>query len=141
VAAIIDSSAVIAAVDRHDPAHDAVAGSLANERSSIVVPVVTLPEIAFLVQTRHGAAQAASVVDRIVHGRWPVVGLETADLHRAVELMSRYADARIGFVDAAIAALAERLGTVRIYTLDRRDFAFIRPRHVAAFEVLPAANI
>ena len=33
--------------------------------------------------------------------------------------------------------LAERLGVVRLYTLDRRDFSRIRPRHVAAFELLP----
>jgi predicted nucleic acid-binding protein len=52
--------------------------------------------------------------------------------------MARYADARIGFVDAAIAALAERFASVRIYTLDRRDFGMLRPRHAAAFEILPA---
>ena len=45
--------------------------------------------------------------------RWPVTGLETPDLHRATELMARYADSDIGFVDAAIAALAERLGVSR----------------------------
>jgi hypothetical protein len=32
----------------------------------------------------------------------------------------------------------KRLGVVRIFTLDRRDFAMVRPRHAAAFELLPA---
>ena len=76
-------------------------------------------------------------MDRIVRGPWPVTDLEPVDLQRAAELMARYAESRIGFVDAAIAALAERLAVVRVYTLDRRDFTVVRPRHVPAFEVVP----
>ena len=47
------------------------------------------------------------------------------------------ADAHLGFIDAAIVAIPERLGATRLLTLDRRDFSIIRPRHVAAFEILP----
>jgi predicted nucleic acid-binding protein len=139
VVALIDTSAVLAAVDRADPAHEPVVASLALERSSIVLPVVVLPEVAYLVEKRHGASAAASVMGRLVRGRWPILGLEPVDLARATELMTDYADARIGFVDAGVAALAERLGAVRIYTLDRRDFSILRPRHTSAFEVLPEA--
>ena len=139
MAALIDTSAVLAAVDRADPAHDHVVSALAVERSTIVLPIVVLPEVAFLLERRHGAARAASAVDRLVRGPWPITGLEPVDLRRATELMARYADARIGFVDAAIAALAERLAIVRVYTLDRRDFTMLHPRHVPAFEVLPTA--
>lgn len=137
MAAIIDTSAVLAAVDRSDPAHARVVSALALERSTIALPIVVLPEVAFLLERRHGATKAATVVDRIVRGPWPVTDLEPVDLLRAAELMARYADARIGFVDAAIAALAERLAVVRVYTLDRRDFAILRPRHASAFEILP----
>jgi predicted nucleic acid-binding protein len=137
VVALIDTSAIIAAVDRADPAHDRVVSALATERSTILVPVVTLPEVSFLLTKRHGAARTAAALDRVVHGPWPVAGLEAPDLRRAVELMARYVDSPIGFVDAAIAAVAERLGAVRIYTLDRRDFTTLRPRHLGAFEVLP----
>jgi predicted nucleic acid-binding protein len=138
VPALIDTSAVLAAVDRADPAHASVVAALADGRSTVLLPVVTLAEVAFLLEQRHGSAKAASVMDRLVRGPWPVTGLEPADLQRATELMARYADSRIGFVDAAIAALAERLAVVRIYTVDRRDFAILRPRHAPAFEILPA---
>jgi hypothetical protein len=40
-------------------------------------------------------------------------------------------------VDASVVALAERLGTTRIATLDRRHFGNVRPKHVAVFELLP----
>ncbi len=135
--ALIDTSAVLAAVDRRDPAHARVVAALSRERSTVVLPIVALPEIAFLLTNRHGDAKAAVVMGRIVRGRWPIEGLGATDLSRATELMARYADSRIGFVDAAVAALAERLAASRIYTLDRRDFAILRPRHAEAFEVLP----
>jgi hypothetical protein len=139
MAAIIDTSAVLAAVDRADPAHAQLVAAIALERTTIALPIVVLPEVAFLLERRHGAARAATAMDRIVRGPWPITDLEPVDLHRAAELMARYADPRIGFVDAAIAALAERLGVVRLYTLDRRDFTILRPRHAAAFEILPTA--
>lgn len=52
--------------------------------------------------------------------------------------MRQYADAKLDFVDAIIAAIAERLNITRILTLDQRDFRLIRPRHCEAFEILPA---
>jgi hypothetical protein len=36
-----------------------------------------------------------------------------------------------------VIALAERQGAVRIATLNRRHFTVVRPRHAAAFELLP----
>jgi hypothetical protein len=36
-----------------------------------------------------------------------------------------------------LVALGERLGATRIATLDRRDLTVVRPRHAAAFELLP----
>jgi hypothetical protein len=139
VPAIADTSAVLAAIDRKDPAHEQVTEALRAERSTVVLPIVALPEIAFLLERRHGAVAAASAVGRLVAGPWPIECPAAPDLARAAELMTRYADARIGFVDAAIVAIAERLGATRIYTLDHRHFAIVRPRHVDAFEVLPPA--
>jgi uncharacterized protein len=137
--ALIDTSAVLAAVDRNDVAHDRVVAALRVERSTILLPTVVLPEVAFLLDACHGAVTAASVMAHIARGNWPIENLETTDLERATELMARYADSRIGFVDAAITALAERLAAPRIYTLDRRHFTLIRPRHTDVFEVLPGA--
>jgi len=36
-----------------------------------------------------------------------------------------------------IVAIAERLGLSTIATTDRRHFASVRPRHVAAFRLVP----
>jgi predicted nucleic acid-binding protein len=63
--------------------------------------------------------------------------LTPQDLRRILELLGRYAAARIGFVDAAVVATAERLNVSRILTTDRRDFSLVRPRHCRTFELLP----
>jgi len=139
--AIVDSSAIIAAFDRRDPAHAAVTAALGAERSTIVIPAATLPEIAFLLGRRHGAAAAAEAIHRLATGTWPVEPSDPADLLRAAELMRTYADAQLGFVDATVVALAERLGATRVHTLDRRDFSLVRPRHVEAFEILPETYV
>jgi predicted nucleic acid-binding protein len=49
-------------------------------------------------------------------------------------LLVTYADLHLGFVDASVVALAERLEITQIATLNHRDF---RPHHVDAFELLP----
>jgi predicted nucleic acid-binding protein len=49
--------------------------------------------------------------------------------------MDRYPD--IGFVDASVVAIAERLRLRTIATTDRRHFGKIQPSHVKAFELVP----
>lgn len=58
-----------------------------------------------------------------------VIPIEPVDLARTGELLKQYADSRLGFVDASIVAIAERLQTSPILTLDYRDFSIVRPRH------------
>jgi predicted nucleic acid-binding protein len=70
-------------------------------------------------------------VDTVAVGDLQVESVGRDDLSRVAEVLNQYADARVDFVDATIVALAERL------TLDRRHFELFRPRHCAAFEILP----
>lgn len=52
--------------------------------------------------------------------------------------MSLILDTDIGFVDAAVLAVVERLGEPKLATLDHRHFRSLRPRHVKALRLLPA---
>jgi uncharacterized protein len=67
-----------------------------------------------------------------------VQDLVAEDYVRVAELMDRYSDLDLGFVDASVIAVAERLGEKKIATLDRRHFSVVRPRHVDSFELIPA---
>jgi len=55
----------------------------------------------------------------------------------AARLPYTYADQDLGFVDAAVWAVVERLREPRVATLDRRHFSVLRPRRVDALELLP----
>ena len=71
-------------------------------------------------------------------GAFTAESLIASDYDRVGELMTDYADMRIGFVDAAVLAVVERLREPKLVTLDRRHFAVMRPRHTGALELLPA---
>lgn len=62
--------------------------------------------------------------------------MQAADWVRAAELIRQYADMRLGLVAASVVAIAERLGVTTIATLDRRDFAVVRPAHCDGFELV-----
>ena len=66
-----------------------------------------------------------------------MVDLSPFEWTRVADLIRTYADLPLGVVDAEVVAVAERLGTTQIATLDRRHFNVVRPVHVAAFELLP----
>ena len=63
--------------------------------------------------------------------------VDAADWLRIAELVAHYRDLPLGTVDASIIAAAERLDAGAIATLDRRHFSIIRPKHRAAFDLLP----
>lgn len=102
-----------------------------------MVPVVVLPELAYLLLHRIGADAELALVRSVADGEFTLEALESDDVARAADLMAIYSDASIGFVDAAIAAAAERLGAIAVLTTDRRHFSLIRPRHAIGFRLLP----
>ena len=73
----------------------------------------------------------------VTAGRLRALDLEDEDWRRCSELVERYQGLRLDLMDASLVALAERLGENTTATLDRRDFAVVRPRHLAASELLP----
>ena len=66
-----------------------------------------------------------------------LAGLTDTDLRRMAELVRRYADRHLGGTDASLIAVCERLAIVTVATVNLRDFANVRPRHVAALAIVP----
>ena len=67
--------------------------------------------------------------------------LEPRDYSRVGALCARYSDCDIGFVDAAVMAMVERLDEPKLATLDHRHFGMIQPRHVDALTLLPCRTV
>lgn len=133
---IVDSGILIAAADRADRYHGA-AVSVLGLRETFTVPEPVVVEAAWLIALGGGAEAEAGFIRGIDDGDLSVEPTTMADRARAAELIDRYADARIGYVDAIIVSMAERMHETRIATVDRRHFSMVRPRHVEAFELLP----
>ena len=94
-------------------------------------------EIAFMLTREGGVGATARFFGELQTSKYVPVRLEVQDYPRIGELLSKYADADIDFVDIAIVASAERLKVNRILTLDQRDFQILRPNHITHFEILP----
>jgi len=79
----------------------------------------------------------AEFLRSLVSGQFAIEHVGGADIERAAELVETYSDLALGTVDAAVIAIAERLGARKIATLDRRQFTVVRPTHVPSFELFP----
>ena len=137
MAVLIDTSVLYALARREDPSHARCEEAIAAEQQAIIIPAQILCEIAYLTNVRIGAVAERTFLRSLFESDWAIEPMSRADFGRALELLELYASADLGFVDAAIVAIAERLDVKRIYTLDRRDFSLVRPSHVSSFEILP----
>jgi predicted nucleic acid-binding protein len=77
------------------------------------------------------------VLDDITSGAYRIESLMTRDYLRIRELYATYADLDVGFVDAAVFAIVERLNEPKLATLDHRHFSVMRPRHADTLQLLP----
>ena len=101
----------------------------------LLVAVTVIPEAAYLMRKRLGAAVETRFAESLAASEIAVENLTQRDIVRCAELLHIYDF--LGFVDASIVAIAERLKLRALVTTDRRDFARVRPTHVAAFQLLP----
>ena len=107
------------------------------QKEDIIVPTSVLCEVDFMASTRLGADTAQTFLEDVVSGAYTSLTVNMLDMARALELMREYHDARIGFVDATLVALAERHRIRRVLTLDKRHFSMFRPKGLGYLELLP----
>ncbi|HLK74600.1 MAG TPA: PIN domain-containing protein [Streptosporangiaceae bacterium] len=134
---IVDTGPLLATADRADRDHVACRELLENDEGPLVTTAMVIAEAAYLIDRQLGPKAEASLYASIIEGQIEVAGLDINDWQRIQDLVTTYADLRLGGTDASVIALAERRGTTRIATLNRRHFAVVRPRHADAFELLP----
>jgi predicted nucleic acid-binding protein len=137
VGLVIDSGVLYAMLDLKDRHNAACSALLRDVRESRIVPAPVLAEVDWLCR-RSPAGRFSAVLEQIGSGALEIEDLDGSDYRRVDELLNAYADLRVGFVDAAVLAVVERLREPKLATLDRRRFSVMRPRHVEALELLPA---
>jgi hypothetical protein len=138
MAIIADSGAVYGLYDRRDAWHAALRAAVEKARDLIVIPAPTLGEIDYLLRLRLGNRALLRFLADIQEGAFVVEAVTLADLRRCAALIERYRDLDLGLSDASVVAVAERLATDRILTVDQRDFRVIRSARGRVFRVLPS---
>ena len=102
-----------------------------------MIPLTVLPKACYLIASHLGEHVEVAFIQSIVRGEMKLEFLKRDDLARAADVMAKYADSALGFVDASIVAVAERLKIRELLTTDRRHFSLVRPRHCPQFELRP----
>ncbi|HVR44643.1 MAG TPA: PIN domain-containing protein [Thermoanaerobaculia bacterium] len=134
MAVILDTGIIYAAYDRSDAWHERAVRLLESESTSLVIPSPVIPEVDHLLG-RLGAEARLSFYRGLAESHYFVADLPREGYARVLEINEQFNDLDLGFVDAAVLAIAESLDLMRIATTDRRDFDPLAAR--IPFEILP----
>lgn len=119
---LLDTGIVYAYYDRSDRWHARARALVEGETRGLIMPAPVIPEVDHLLGQRLGAQSRLTFYSGLSEGYYLVVDLPRESYPRVAALNRQFADLHLGFVDAAIVALAETLGLARIATTDRRHF-------------------
>ncbi len=136
MALVVDTGPLYASLDRRDADHAACRRLIQEADEPLVIPAPVLVEVDYWVHVRLHAGVFVGLLDDIIAGAYRVEEVQPQDYERIRELCDRYSDADIGFVDAAVLAIVERLNEPKLATLDQRHFRVLRPRHVDALRLV-----
>ena len=134
---IADTGPLYAMIDRSDAWHERVTAWWTAQARQVRVPITVLPEVCYLLQTRISAQAEQAFVRSVADGELIIEPVESDDVIRASELMRTYLDFPLGFVDATVIAVAERLGAREILTTDRRHFGAVRTERNRLVSLVP----
>ncbi len=134
---VLDTSVVLAFMDRKDANHRTASDWIAKNEEELVSTPLVLAELDHLVHRYGGASAARALRQDLTSGAyqiqwWPTAMRETIALAEAHESM------QLGLTDASLLALAAHTHSTQIATLDERHFRAVKQRTGEAFTLLPA---
>lgn len=135
MAVILDTGIVYAYYDRRDAWHDRTVKLLRQEPGQLIVPAPVIPEVDHLLGERLGADAQRTFYRGLVEGFYFIADLPQEGYRRVLDLNRQFSDLKLGFVDAAVVAIAEALELRRLATTDRRDFGPLQG--IVPLELLP----
>jgi predicted nucleic acid-binding protein len=133
--AVVDTGPLYATLDLDDDDHEVSAGTLRRPDIRLAIPTLVVAEVSYLAATRLGAEAEATFIAGL--SDLDVDAPAPKDWTRIAQLIRKYASFPLGATDASVVALAERLRTPYVITLDRRHFHAVRPAHCEALQLLP----
>ena len=134
---VVDTSVILAYMNSGDTYRESVCQWLDQEHEELITTPLIVAEADYLVSSLGGARAASAFRADLAIGAWLVEWWAGA-IRTAVEIADRYADRYLGLADASLVAVAERVETVDIATLDERHFRTLAPQSGGtSFRLLP----
>lgn len=132
---LLDTGVLYALADADDAWHTRAVALVDDTRDVLMTLASVVPEVTHLLRERLGPEVEQRFVASLAAGELVVEPLSAKDLARAATLMRQRPD--IGFVDASVIAVGERLKLERIATTNHRHFESIVPVHRKSFALVP----
>lgn len=132
-AVLLDTGAIVAALDRSDRYHAACSEALAGIAAPLVTCEPVIAEACYLLRNLKGAADAVLANVAAGNFRLPFSLTESAESVR--NILRKYHDSEIDLADACLIHIATELRTPEILTLDD-DFKHYRWGKHNAFRML-----
>jgi predicted nucleic acid-binding protein len=135
---LVDTGPLIALFDPQDSSHSRCAATLRGIREPLRTTIPVLTEAFHVLGP--SSRGSGRLRDFVLNDGVAIWFFDMGALGRAFELMDVYADHPMDLADASLVVAAESLGTRKIFTIDRKDFAAYRVRRGHRhypFEVLP----
>jgi predicted nucleic acid-binding protein len=123
VSILLDTGIVYAYYDRSDAWHARARTVIEGAAAGLILPAPVIPEVDYLLGHRLGLQGQLTFYSGITDGYYLVADVPREGYARIAALNRQFANLGLGFVDAAIVALADALRLTRIATADRRHFA------------------
>lgn len=125
-------------MDRRDSNHETVRGWMQEQDQELVTTPLIVAELDHLVSRQGGQGAARALREDLDRGAYLVDWWPRA-MHETIALARRHESMELGLADASLLALATRLQSIRIATLDERHFRALKPSSGGdAFTLLPA---
>jgi predicted nucleic acid-binding protein len=116
----------VAAANRRDEAHDLATALVTRIGRDLVVPDPVIVEVDQLLRSRASTHAARLFLGALAGGEHQVAFMTPGLLRGAAAIDARFADLDVGFVDAAVMAVAER-HELPILTFDFEHFRATAP--------------
>ncbi|HEX6260735.1 MAG TPA: PIN domain-containing protein [Woeseiaceae bacterium] len=132
---LVDAGPLVAFLNSRDRHHGVCVDALRRMRAPLLSTWMPVTEAMYLLDFSM-AAQGA-LLEMIERGALQIMELRPDDLPAIRRLMKKYRDQPMEFADASLVQVANRLGLIEIFTLDRRDFSVYRLARGRSFHILP----
>jgi uncharacterized protein len=134
---VLDTGGLYAALDGNEALHGRTVAALAAASPPRVLSPFVLAELDYLIATRVGHDAQMALLDEVTRGVYQLEPFSGEDVSEAQRIMERFADLRVGLVDASVVVLARRHRTLDLLCTDERHFRALRGIGGKPFRLLP----